>query len=142
MNSSAESIRHALAKQPSTKCVTDYFRNIPKIEKSLPPTQSCLSNHVQRAHYHSRVWYLADNTSPDHVLPINNGWNKDPTSGQLHPQLMVEDPLPQEFSDIVYYKCKKLCNCKMHLQIQAAKVHRCMLMQRRYLPEPIYYDGR
>ena len=48
------------------------------------------------------------NTSPDHTSPINNGWNKDPTSGQLHPQLMVEDPLPQEFSDIVYYKYK---NC-------------------------------
>ena len=56
------------------------------------------------------------NTSPDHTSPINNGRNKDPTSGQLHPQLMVEDPLPQEFSDIVYYKYKNCatarCTCR------------------------------
>ena len=106
-NSSAESIHRALTMQPSTKCVTDYFRNVPKIEKSFRLT---------RVVYWSWVWYLADNTSLDHVSTINNGWYRDPTNEQLHPQLVVEDPLPLEFSDIVYCKCKNCaiarCTCK------------------------------
>ena len=89
------------------------FKKEKKNREKLPPTQSCLSKHIQRAHYRSRVWYLADSTSPDYVSPINNGWYKDPTSGQLHPQLMVEDPLRQEFSDIVYgkYKNRAIARC-------------------------------
>ena len=90
------------------------FQKYTKDREKVPPTQGCLSKHIQHAHYQSRVWYLADNTSPDHASPINNGWYKDPTSGQL--QLMVEDPLPQEFSDIVYCKCKNCasarCTCR------------------------------
>ena len=96
-------------------CFSLFQKDIKDREK-LPPKQNCLSKHIQCANYQSRVWYLADSTSPDHASPINNGWYNDPTSGQLHPQLMVEDPLPQEFSDIVYYKCTTCstarCTCR------------------------------
>ena len=92
------------------------FQKDTKYREKLPPTQSCFSKHIQRAHPQSHVWCLADNTSPDHTSPINNGWYKYPTSGQLHPQLMVEDSLPQEFTDIVYCKCKNCatarCTCR------------------------------
>ena len=84
------------------------FQKDTKNQEKRPPTQSCLSKHIQCAYYRSRVWYLADSTSPDHASSINNGWYKDPTTVHLHPQLIVEDPLPQELSDIVYCKCK---NC-------------------------------
>ena len=104
------------------------FQKDTKDREKLPSTQSCLSKHIQRVHYQSRVWYLANNTSPGHASPNltpNNGWYKDPTSGQLHPQLMVADPLPQEFSNIVYCKYENFatarCTCRSkHLKCTGA----------------------
>ena len=97
--------------QPLPKCVTDFFRRSKKTS-----TYPELSFQTHPTCPLPEPYLVFGNTSPDHTSPFNNGWNKDPTSGQLHPQLMVEDPLPQKFSDIVYYKYKNCatarCTCR------------------------------
>jgi hypothetical protein len=86
--------------------------------QKLPPTQSCLIQHTKCAHYHSQVWYSADNPTHDYASPIDNGWYKDDISGTLLPQMTVHNPLPQKFTDIVYCKCKNCattrCACRFN----------------------------
>ena len=79
-----------------------------KDRKKLPPTQGCLRQHIKHALYQSQVWYLEDYPSPDLVSPIANCWYRETTNGKLYPQLMIDDTLPWEFTDIVYCKCE---NC-------------------------------
>ena len=92
------------------------FQKDIKDQDKLPPTQGCLTQHIKRAHYQSQVWYLADKASPNIPSPIENGWYKDPDSGNFCPQLMTGDPLPPEFTEIVYCKCKNCattrCTCR------------------------------
>ena len=110
------------------------YRLFQKDREKLPPSpELSFQTHPTRP---LSFWYLAESTSHGHASHINNGWYKNPTSGQLYPQLMVEDPLTTGNLRYCVLQMQKLCKCKTHLQIQAAKVHRCMLMQRWYLPEP------
>ena len=41
-------------------------------------------------------------------------FQKEPATDSLHPQLRVDDPLPNYYSDIMYCKFKN-CNCMMHV---------------------------
>ena len=77
------------------------FQKDAKHREKLPPTKSSLTQHIKRAHYRSQMWYLADNPSPDLPSPVDCGWYRDPATANLHPQLMVDDPLPNDYSDIV-----------------------------------------
>ena len=63
----------------------------------LPPSKDCLVQHIKRAHHQSQIWYWAN-------IPIESGWFKDPASGQLRPRMEVDDPLPQDITDVVYCK--------------------------------------
>ena len=82
------------------------FQKGTKDQEKLPPTQKCLEQHIHHAHYQTQVWRLADVPQPDLDSPIENGWFEDATTGRLHPSIIVSDPLPIEFFDIVYCRCK------------------------------------
>ena len=92
------------------------FQKGTKELESLPPTQKSLHLHIKRAHYQSKVWYLAGVPKPELVLPIGDGWYQDETTELLKPQLLMDDPVPPSFTDIVNCKCKTCntarCTCR------------------------------
>ena len=87
-----------------------------KDRAKLPPSKDCLVQQIKRAHYQSQIWYLANISVLAQPSPIESGWFKDPASGQLRPRMEVDDPLPQEFTDVVYCNCKNCattrCTCR------------------------------
>ena len=104
-SSSIESSHQVLMKQISTTSVTVCFKKGTKEQEKLPPTRKSLEQHINREHYQAKVWHLADAPLPDFESPVGSGWYDEATTGDLHPQLSVDDPLPKEFTDILYCKC-------------------------------------
>ena len=92
------------------------FQKGTKELESLPPTQQSLQQHVKRAHYKSKVWYLSGVPQPELSSPVGDGWYQDDTTGMLKPQLLTDDPVPRSFTDIVNCKCKicstTKCTCR------------------------------
>ena len=92
------------------------FQKGTKELESLPPTQQSLQQHIKRAHYQSKVWYLSGVPQPELSSPVGDGWYQDDTTGMLKPQLLMDDPVPRIFTDIVNCKCKicstTKCTCR------------------------------
>ncbi|KAG0692467.1 hypothetical protein GWK47_027885 [Chionoecetes opilio] len=91
------------------------FQNGTKDQEKLPPSRKCLEQHIKRAHHQAQVWFQADVPILEIESPIGSGWYEDSTR-RLHPHVSVDDPLPNEFTDIVCCKCKNCatsrCSCR------------------------------
>ncbi|KAG0718708.1 hypothetical protein GWK47_051946 [Chionoecetes opilio] len=91
------------------------FQKGTKDPKKLPPSRKCLEQHIKRAHHQAQVWFQADVPIPEIESPIGSGWYEDATR-RLHPHVSVDDPLPNEFTDIVCCKCRNCatsrCSCR------------------------------
>ena len=99
-SSSVESSHQVLVKQTSTTSVT-----VCNKEHEKPPTTlKSLKQHINRAHNQARVWHLADVPLSDFESPVGSGWYEEATTGNLHPQLSVDNPLAKEFTDILHCK--------------------------------------
>ncbi|KAG0711493.1 hypothetical protein GWK47_002270 [Chionoecetes opilio] len=80
------------------------FQKGTKDQEKLPPSQKCLEQHIKRAHHQAQVWFQADVPIPEIESPIGSGWYEDATR-RLHPHVSVDDPLPNEFTDILFTSC-------------------------------------
>ncbi|KAG0710225.1 hypothetical protein GWK47_023254 [Chionoecetes opilio] len=76
------------------------FQKGTKDQEKLPPSRKCLEQHIKRAHHQAQVWFQADVPIPEIESPIGSGWYEDATR-RLHPHVSVDDPLPNEFTDIL-----------------------------------------
>ncbi|KAG0719857.1 hypothetical protein GWK47_049625 [Chionoecetes opilio] len=109
----------AFTHQLQTKLTNDVryrmFQKGTKDQEKLPPSRKCLEQHIKRAHHQAQVWFQADVPIPEIESPIGSGWYEDATR-RLHPHVSVDDPLPNEFTDIVCCKCKTCatsrCSCR------------------------------
>ncbi|KAG0723832.1 Spondin-2 [Chionoecetes opilio] len=75
------------------------FQKGTKDQEKFPPSRKCLEQHIKRAHHQAQVWFQADVPIPEIESPIGSGWYEDATR-RLHPHVSVDDPLPNEFTDI------------------------------------------
>ncbi|KAG0717070.1 hypothetical protein GWK47_055176 [Chionoecetes opilio] len=80
-------------------CDTACFKRAPKTKKSFRQVENVLNNTSNAQNHQARVWFQADVPIPEIESPIGSGWYEDATR-RLHPHVSVDDPLPNEFTDI------------------------------------------
>ncbi|KAG0715247.1 hypothetical protein GWK47_012388 [Chionoecetes opilio] len=90
------------------------FQRAPKTKKSFRQVENVLNN-TSKAHT-TRLGVVPGRVPiPEIESLIGSGWYEDATR-RLHPHVSVDDPLPNEFTDIVCCKCKNCaasrCSCR------------------------------
>ena len=91
--------------------------NTPKI-KTLPPTDSALDEHLNRAHLQTMVWKAADQLEPPDLNIANLGW--DVITGIPKPCTWVFEVAPPELMKVAAYGCsaenacsRNNCSCRV-----------------------------
>ena len=126
--------------QPSTRCVTDYFKKIPKIEKSFCLHRVVFPNtsNVPTTIAVFGIWQI---THPLTTLyPSIMAGTKIPPVDNL-PTADGRGPLrlfPKELSDIVYYKYKNCANARCTCRSKQIKLKWIRLIISYTCPSSVY----
>lgn len=89
-------------------------RKNPPPLKSLPPTDSNLAFHIQRAHLQMKLWKAADKAAPPSVQITDHGWEVH-GDGQVMPAMCKKPIAPGNLMDVISCSCQaegKACSRK------------------------------
>ena len=86
-------------------------------DEKLPPTLDALLLHLRRSAYQCFIWKSACVPLLSLPQPVGNGWIE--KNGQLSPEFMLLDSVPESVLELVQCKCKKgcknnSCSCRKH----------------------------
>ncbi|KAF1383684.1 hypothetical protein PFLUV_G00134400 [Perca fluviatilis] len=94
------------------------FRSGKCLERSLPPNQDSLQQHIQRANYQAAIHRRSLQKRPEIPPPVQHGWRMEGEHLVVH--WMILPPAPQSVLELVHCQCKILkcvggkCTCKKH----------------------------
>ena len=94
-------------------------RKHPPSLKSLPPTDSNLSLHIQRAHPQMILWKAAGKPDPPALQITDYGW-KVTSEGEVVPILSTESTAPENLIDVISCCCKALGNACSSIKCSCA----------------------
>ena len=82
----------------------------------LPSTSDVLNLHIRRAHYQTTIWLNVTVSSPEHTDPETCRSMRDPYSNQLKPKLLLLEPIPKVYTQLLQCSCKvcttRRCKCR------------------------------
>ena len=78
---------------------------------SLPPTHDALKLHINRAHYQTTIWINATVPTTERIDPETCGWERDPYSNHLKPKLLLLEPIPKVWTELLHYCFKMFVFC-------------------------------
>ncbi|TDG99283.1 hypothetical protein EPR50_G00209410 [Perca flavescens] len=89
------------------------FRSEKCLERSLPPNQDSLQQHIQRANYEAAINRRSLRKQPEIPPPVQHGWRMEGEHLVVH--WMILPPAPQSVLELVHCQCK-MCGRELHLQ--------------------------